>query len=86
MVLRLRYKKIVPVPFMTYLVLIQLILTAYLLENWVLDPPEDSKSGTTGRLKWKFWVLYEISVVAAGVPSTAMFLFLRAFGFDLSDP
>lgn len=71
---------------MTYLVIIQLILTAYLLENWVLDAPEDSKSGTTARLQWKFWVLYEISIVAAAVPATAIFILLRTFGLDASDP
>ena len=32
-------KRIVPVPFMTYLVLIQLVMTAYLLETWLIDPP-----------------------------------------------
>ena len=73
-------------PLQNYLVLIQLILTAYLLENWLLNPPQDSKKDTTARLQWQFWIVLEIWGVLSTIPNCILYLLLRTFGLELSDP
>ena len=57
----------------------------YLLEFWVLDPPDDSKTMTAPRLLWESWVIFEVMTTASTLPNCMIFLLFRAAGIELFD-
>ena len=82
---RMVQKQNVPVPFQTYLVLAQLVIMGYLLEYWILNPPDDTKNMTPPRLLWESWVIFEVMTTASTLPNCMIYLLFRAAGIDLFD-
>ena len=82
---RMVNKQNVLIPFRTYLVVGQLVVVGYLLEYWVLAPPDDSKKNTAPRLLWESWVIFEVMSTAATLPNCIIYLLFRAAGVDLFD-
>ena len=70
--------KVDQLPGKTVLILIQLSIVCYLLDNWVVDPPHDSHSHDAPRTTWYFWALFEVLVTLSDIANATIFLLLRS--------
>ena len=64
------------VPFVTVLMLVQVCILAYLIEDWVYNPFRGG--GTAAQVRWFAWVIFECSVFLAAILGCMLSLFFRA--------
>ena len=64
------------VPFVTVLMLIQVCILAYLIEDWMYNPFRGT--GTAAQLRWFCWVIFEVSVFLAAIFGCVLSLLFRA--------
>ena len=64
------------VPFVTVLMLIQVCILAYLIEDWIYNP--FNGRGKVPQLRWFAWVIFEVSVFLAAILGCMLSLIFRA--------
>ena len=64
------------VPFVTVLMLIQVCILAYLIEDWIYNP--FNGRGKVPQLRWFAWVIFEVSVFLAAILGCMLSLVFRA--------
>ena len=62
--------------FVTVLMLIQVCILAYLIEDWMYNPFRGT--GTAAQLRWFCWVIFEVSVFLAAICGCVLSLLFRA--------